>query len=279
MAKWEWLNEGEPFPPGHRRAGQLGICIDFEDGRPEPQNVYASSKDEMLDKVARMYGNTQVRYAQVRKESSSPAPTTPANPAPPQRLTPEQTIQTVADLDDPAKAGRAAVDLIREETGIDLREEAAKRKAEAEAARMAGVVSQFMEANPEYHPSKRNAKLLRDRAYAIAAGQPITAEHFQQSFDELSEDGVFEAAPAESPTETPLATNTEEPLAPPPSRPRSSTGARPSQFQSRPGAVRVSGLKFTAEEVLNMAGSEEYSYRYRHEPGFAAACEAALAQA
>jgi hypothetical protein len=195
-------------------------------------------------------------------------------------LTPEQTIQTVADLDDPARAGRATVELIRQETGIDLREEAKRRAAEAETARMQGEVAAFMQANPDYHASPRNAKLLRDRAYAIAGGQPITAAHFQQSFDELTEDGVMETAPATPPTNPatpPTATTPEEPLAPPPARPRVSTGARPSQFPARP-PVSVGGLKFTAAEVEAMAGTDDYAYRYRHEPGFAAACEAALAR-
>lgn len=282
MAKMEWLNDGEPFPAGHRRAGQLGIVIDFEDGRPEPQNVYAVSKDELLDKVAKMYGNTQVRYAQIRKDAAAtPTTTHPALATASAQLTAEQTLQTVADLDDPAKAGRAAVDLIRNETGIDLREEAQRRKAEAETNRMAGEVSTFMEANPDYHPSPRNAKLLRDRAFALAGGQPITAATFQQSYDELTEDGVLEAAIVTPPTQpaTPTATNPEEHLAPPPVRPRVSTGARPSQFQTtRPGAVPVGGLRFTADEVMEMAGTDEYSERYRREPGFAAACEAALAR-
>lgn len=273
----EWLNDGDPFPAGHRRAGQLGIAVDFEDGRPEAQNVYAASKDELLDKVTKMYANTQVRYTQVRREQSA-APAPPPSPAAPTQLTAEQTLQSVADLDDPAKAGRAAVDLIRQETGIDLREEAARRQAENESNRMAGEVATFMEANPDYYASKRNAKLLRDRAFAIANGQPITAVQFQQSFDELSEDGVFEADPATLEPATPPAASTGEPLAPPPPRPRGSTGARPSQFQTRPGIVPTGALKFTAAQVEEMAGTEEYSQRYRHEPGFAAACESALAR-
>jgi hypothetical protein len=143
--KWEYLNNGEAFPPGHRKEGQLGVTIDFEDGRPETQNVYAATQAELLDKVVRMYGNTQVRYAEVKRaQASSPNP-----PAAPTRLTAEQTIQNVADLDDPAKAGAAAVALIQEETGVDLRAVAAAEKAKQEATRMQGEVDSFMAANPE----------------------------------------------------------------------------------------------------------------------------------
>jgi hypothetical protein len=108
-------------------------------------------------------------------------------------------------------------------------------------------------------------------------GSPLRPRNFQQAYDELNEDGVLEAAPAPATPVTPqTATDPDEHLAPPPARPRVSTGARPSQFQTT-RVVPTTGLKFTAAQVEEMAGTEEFSERYRREPGFAAACEAALA--
>lgn len=271
--KYEWLNNGEPFPAGHRKAGQLGIALDFEDGRPEPQNVYAADKDAMLGKITTMYGNTQVLNARLYGElkekkpaagGAGPTPAHPAADAPAARMTPGETIQAVADLDDPAKAGEAIVALVREASGIDLTEQKRKEIEEAETERLRGVVRAFMDANQDYYPSPRNARLLRNSTYALADGAPVTLGHFQQSFDELLAMDALESKPTE---ELPGATTIEEPTAPHQSRPRPTTGIRPSALSAgaRPG---TSGTSLTYKAVMDMAGTDEYEHRLKYEPGF-----------
>jgi hypothetical protein len=284
--RYEWLNNGEPLPATHRKAGQVGLLIDFEDGRPDPQYVYAPDKDAMLGKLATMYSNAQVRIAEVKgKGASSPAQPTPApasstQAATPAGMTPEERIQTVADLSDPAKAPDAVNRLVAEATGRDLKaekvaEDAAKAK-EAEIARLQGETQTFLAEHPDYYGSKRNAMLLRDRSLSIAQRNLVDASHFAQAYEELQEMGVLETAPAQqSEQEDQAATTPPEPTNPPAARPRASTGMRPSAFR---GAGRLpTGPQLTRAEVEAMAGTDEYAYRLKHEAGFAAKVEAALA--
>jgi hypothetical protein len=284
--KYEWLNNGEPLPAGHRKAGMVGIAFDFEDGRPEPQSVYAESKEKMLDKVAAMYGNTQVQNGRLYREtrelkprSGPEAPTPPAGATPPAggapgKMTTGEVIQAVADLDDPAKAGKAIKRLLKDE-GTDLDEQERKDRDDAELNRMRGVVRAFMDANEDYYPSPRNAKLLRDGAYVLADGAPVTLGHFQQSFDELVGMDALESKPTEEP---PAATPPEEPVAPQPARPRATTGVRPSTLSAGGARTAAGGLKFTYSEVMDMAGTDEYLHRLKHETGFREEVEKVLAK-
>jgi hypothetical protein len=225
----------------------------------------------MFEKVMGMYGNTQIRIAEMKTQNKAGAPK-PATPAPIARLTPEETIQTVADLDDPAKAGDAMVRLVADVTGIDLKAEAeAKRKkdaADTETARMQGVVAAFLAANPDYYGTKRNGVLLRDRALAIALPGLVEEQHFTQAYEELEEMGVFEAPPPpQQQTQGEAATPTGEPSAQPAVTPRAGTGLPPSSYR---GANRASAgrPKMTIAEIEAIAGTEEYAARLRDEPGF-----------
>lgn len=286
--RYEWLNNGAAFPAGHRRAGQFGVAVDFEDGRPEPQNIYFPTKDAeaVADKLLKLYGSTQVRNAELRGPASygreTPAePATPSSPATPPapasngRMTAEQRLEAVADLGDPAKAPAAIIRLVKEGGGGDLTQDEQAKIRNAETVRMQNEVAAFMEANPEYYASPKNAALLRDRVFANANGSVITAQHFQQSFDELSELGVLESASESG--NNPPATQQDEPPAPPPIRPRGSTGVRPSALSagSRPAP---SGPGLTFAEVMAIAGTDEYVERLRSEPGFRAKVEAVLAK-
>jgi hypothetical protein len=266
--KYEWMNGGNPLPAGHRKAGQIGLVLDFEDGRPEPQNVYAADKDAMMAKLATMYGNTQVRNGELKQATrTAPAAAAPAAaPAAPAEMTPDQIMQAVADLEDPAKAGGAIVKLVKHETGIDMTEQQRAEAARAETARMEGEVASFLRDNPEYHASPRNAKLLRNAVYAKADGGVITAATFQEAFDELSSDGVLESAPTPPEPQEPSA---------PPANGRRSTGIRPTALRTG-GRPAPSGPTMTYAEVMNMAGTDEYADRLRNEPGFRARVEAVL---
>lgn len=282
MAKYEWLNDGKPFPAGHRKAGMVGIAFDFEDGRPEPQMVYATDATEMLDKVAKMYTNTQVRNGKLYEETRRSAPPKPSDPPAPAsatppaagdgKMTPGDKIQAVADLDDPAKAAGAIKRLLKDE-GTDLDAQQRKDAADTELNRMRRVVAAFMDANEDYYASPRNAQLLRDRAYVLADGGPVTLNHFQQSFDDLIEMDALESRPTEEP---PAATPPAEPIAPQPTRPRATTGVRPSTLSAGGARTAAGGLKFTYQEVMDMAGTDEYAHRLKHEPGFRETVEKVL---
>jgi hypothetical protein len=259
----------------------VGLTLDFEDGRPEPQNVYAEDHAAMTIKLATMYGNTQVRIGEVKAGTRStpaapPTPSTPTTsvPSAPARMTPDQRMQAVADLEDPAKAPAAIIALVREGGGGDLTAEERTKAANAETRRMQGEVAIFMENNPDYFASPKNARLLRDRVYTMADGGVITAATFQTAYDQLEEDGVLESAPAVK--EPPPAAGTQEPSAPPATRPRGSTGVRPSALRSSSSVP--SGQTMTYSQVMDMAGTDEYADRLKHEPGFRQKVEAVLAR-
>ena len=271
-----WMHEGQPMPSG-TKAGQFGITIFYDDGRPNnEQNVYADSHQAMADKLITMYANTNARLQEVKRNADI-VPRRQSSVAAPKTLTADESLQLTADLDDPARAPHAIVKAIESVTGVNLTEDAILRRLREES-------EAFVEENPDYHATPRNSMLLRDRT--IARDGDITKEGLKKSFIELTEIGALESAPSgpgaeqlvDDPDEemnTPGATPpmNAEPSAPPPHRtaPRPSTGARPSQF-SRSTTAPPAAPAMTYQQVLNLAASnpDEYARRLREEPGFAA---------
>lgn len=278
--QYQWLNDGQAFPAGHRRAGEFGVAVDFEDGRPEAQNIYLPEKvgDAALEKLLKMYASTQVRNAELmgaqsygrnKTDPAAPAAAAAATP-PPGPTAAERRLQNVADLEDPAKAPGAVVNLIKDATGVDLVDEAQTNRARA-------VVAAFMRDNPDYPASRLNARLLRDRIFASLNGKALalaTLEDYQKAYDELTDEGVLESTATQ---ETTPASQTEEPPAPRRSSPRGSTGARPSTLH---GGMRPapSGPGLTLQEVLDAAGTDEYVERRRTDPIYRAAVDRVLEQ-
>jgi hypothetical protein len=275
--KTEFLNDGQPFPVGHHKAGQIGILIDFEDGVSQPQRVYAPDRDALLQKALTMYGNSHVRINELKRDVKPAAtPATPAAPAPaaaPARMTDSEKMQASADITDPAKAGQAIVSLLKDATGVDLAQQARNDAKAAEVTRLQGEVDKFMRENPDYPATPRNAELLRNHAFSHANGK-VTAADFTRAFEALQQLGVLESAPTQ---EQPPAAGTGEPLAPPPPRSSGSTGARPSTLGAAPRQV-PGGAVMTRKQVLDMAGTDEYERRLKEEPGFRERVNAVLAK-
>lgn len=280
-----WMNERQPLPQNHHKAGKIGLTIDFEDGVSDPQNVYADNEQDMNDKLARNYGNTRNTVMQLRKKSAetppattTPAPPPPATPGAPAKMTTDERLQAMADLDDPGKAGVAMAKILAEDSGFDF-ERARREQREADETKAADdhkkylgeQVNIFMRENPDYYGSANNGRLLRDATFRRVGNKP-TAEDWATSFKELDAMGVLESAPA---SDEPLATPPKEPSAPQSETPSSSTGFRPSQLRGdgRPGPA---GSKMTRAEALDLAETDDYDYRIKSEPGFKAKIEAAL---
>jgi hypothetical protein len=268
--KTEWLNNREPFPAGHAKAGRIGAVIDFEDGLSEPQRVYAADEKEMNDKLLTMYGNTRNTVMQNRTPKTAPPPADPP-PAATTTLTTDERMQTVADLNDPARAGEALTKLVRADTGVDLKKMGEEERARERIRILAAGVQKFIDTNPDYVGTVANQQLMRDRTFNRVGPNP-TAEDWQRSYDELREMNVLESG---QDPEIPPATPPGEPSAPPPIAPRGSTGVRPSQLQRVPPQVQA-GPKMTRTQALDLAGTDEYERRLRQEPGFGAMIDAAL---
>lgn len=277
--QYQWLNDGQAFPAGHRRAGEFGVAVDFEDGRPEAQNIYLPEKvgDGALVKLLKMYASTQIRNAELMGDQSYGRRTEPAAPAaaaaaaaPTGPTAIERRIQNVADLEDPAKAPGAIVNLLKDATGVDIVQDTHARRARE-------VVAAFMRNNPDYPATPGNARLLRDRVFASLEGKALVlanVEDYQKAYDELTDSGVLESTATQ---ETTPASQTEEPPAPRRSSSRGSTGARPSTLH---GGMRPapSGPGLTLQEVLDAAGTDEYVERRRTDPIYRAAVDRVLEQ-
>lgn len=264
--KHEYLNGGEPLPAGHPHAGEIGIVLDFEDGRPHPQKIYAADNQAMTAKLVGMYGNTQARLTEEKMKTRAlprpeGTPQTPTAPVADQPLTVDQRMQLTAELGDPARAGKALLTLVKAETGVDLSKLGEKEASQEEVGRLRIASETFVRNNPDFVPNKVNANLLRDRAFA-RSGQ-ITLESLQSAFEELKEDGVLQSGSQE---QTPTA-RTDEPSAQHQERPGgNATSVRPSSL----GGQRRSGAepKLTYDDYLKMAETPEYEDRLRNEPGF-----------
>jgi hypothetical protein len=251
--KYEYLNNGEALPAGHPHAGEIGVVIDFEDGRPATQRVYASDKDALIAKAFAMYGNSQVRLAEVKATRQAPtaaAPTTPAATPPNAVAEAERNMQLTSDLNDPAKAGKAIVEFIKKETGKDP-------VADAEFDRRRAATEQFIANNPDFVPGP-GGRLIRDRCLAWYGD--VTTEGLQQAYDSLLREGLIQSQQEASP-----ATNGQEPSAPT-QTPRG-TGVPPSRLGGG-GGRPPAAPKLTYEEVLRISETPEYERRLREEPGF-----------
>lgn len=254
--KYEYLNNGEALPAGHPHAGEIGVVIDFEDGRPATQRVYAADKDALLSKAFSMYGNSQARLTEVkstmpRNGNGNAAPARqPAPPNPAAAI--ERTMQLTSDLNDPAKAGRAIVELIKQETGEDPAEQAENRRRRS-------ATEAFVANNPDFVPGPGGA-LVRDRC--VATYGDITTEGLQQSYDSLLAEGLIQSQPME---QTP-ATRGQEPSAQQPTTPRG-TGVPPSRLGGGGGRPpQEPALTYAA--IMKMSETPEYEERLRNEPGF-----------
>jgi hypothetical protein len=254
--RYEFLNEGQPLPTGHPHAGEIGVLIDFEDGRPATQRVYAADKDALLGKAFSMYGNSQARLTEVKSTVRTAQPTTPAAPpaAPPNPAAQvERQMQLTADLSDPNRAGKAILELIKQETGTDP-------AADAELARRKAATLQFVANNPEFVPGPAGA-LVRDRCVAVYGD--ITVEGLQDSYDSLKAEGLIDSRQME---QTPATPGTEPSAQQPPAPRGTATSYRPSTIGTSGRAPATP--KLTYEEVLRISETPEYERRLREEPGF-----------
>lgn len=255
-----FLNDGNPLPSDHHKAGMIGMVIDMEDGSPQPQRVYAKDRDELLNKLATMYGNTQLRITEVKREHQT-RENGNGEPPKPARLTPELRQQYTEDLKDPAKAATAIAVLHQDATGFNAAEER-QRAAEQEQFRaMEQATGDFLANNPDFPVGPAGA-LVRDRAWARTG--TITLASLQDAYDTLKEEGliVLPSTPREQ-------RQIEEPSPSAQTEPRraTSTGVRPSTLGT--GRMPEQRPKLSYEELVKLAATPEYEQRLRNEPGFA----------
>ena len=272
-----YMNDGNPLPPGHPHAGKVGIIIDPEDGMP-PQRVYADNKEEMLLKVGKMYSSTKTRLTEVKAEAERlrkppTSATPPAAPAKDPQAAAEKRLQLTSEISDPARSGKAIIELIKDE-GIDLEEDKRQKEQEdlsaRELERLQRCTTEFARNNPDYNPGPWG-RLISDRAFSKYG--EITTETLQRSFEDLCDGGMLPSAALEQ-EQTPgneddLSDHRPSAEPTPPPRSQSGTGMRPSQFGNGQRRAEPAKPRLSYEQVLELAATEDYERRLREEPGFA----------
>jgi len=262
-----WSNtkaNGQPLTDG-----RVCYVVDPEDGT-NPQYIYGKDQEEVFEKLAlnSVHAQRAIQQARSAPAATPSAPGPVAVPRP--RLTNDQIAQNTADLNNPAKAGKAIAALFQDATGIDPQKLALQD--------FAAMSMQWQTAHPEFYPSLGNKRLLVDQAKAHCGGElsRITPEILTQSFTELSQGGYLAEAPADfqQQTQTP-SVHPNENSANGTERPRGAqfaTGSRSNAFRA-PQTVQTKTIKYTADEIRRMPESKSIALIESNDKDYAEACE------
>jgi hypothetical protein len=212
---------GKPVEPGM-------LCLIYEVEGMNPQAVYGKTPEEINTKLAKTLGHAQAEMLRLRTAN---APT----PAP--RLTPEQVVQNVNDLNDPERAGNAIVTLIKDTTGLDLTKEI--------RTNFQKMGEEWEDAHPDFYPHAGNRRLLMEAVLQLNGLQPtelakITPEMLTAAFQNLQARGLLFEAPEEP-----------QPVAPNPPQPTPAVfpGENPVQPAKRPFATGTRSTRFGGAQV------------------------------
>jgi len=249
---------GKPLEPGTLR----WVTRVPLDGGYNEISTYGRTKDEVIDKLSLTVSTAQAKIARQAKLPGEQADGRP-NVEPPlivrQRMTPDQVMQNVADLDNPAKSGEAITRLVEDATGVDLRMLAVREfRVRAE---------EWEKEHPDFFHHPGNIQLLTAEAKRLANYDlaSISKEVLTKAFENLQSRGMLFSAPdsAEPSNQPPNPTHvTPFPGGSPvqrtetPRGARFATGTRSNRFGS--GIPNVAHQpKFTSEDVRKMPLSRQ----------------------
>jgi hypothetical protein len=263
-----WDNDGKPLEDG-----RLRFVTDLEDGS-NPIYTYGKDKDEVLAKLARTNAHAQLTIARrpapaAQPESAKPAIVPPRRPA----MNADEVMQTVTDLQNPAKAGKAAVKLIENETGINFQE-----RAMQDYVRM-GI--EWEDETPEFYGHPGNRELLAAYINKKIGGKLslVTKAIFTEVFNELRGQGLlFEAPEPQNSNVTTLTVHPDETPATSTERPRRRF-ATTSRVGSPAPQTMTRTLKYTEEQILHMPLAKSRRLLETNDKDYAEACEFYLGQA
>lgn len=264
-----WLNEGKPL-----NDGRFCYVIDSEDGT-QPVRTYGRTQQEVIDKLASQVEHSQKFVASIKKPvafdvaTETPEARPVSLPAPKQPMTPDERMRLTTDLGNPARAAEAAVRLVEDATGLDLREEGQKAKIR----NFSNLCQSWENARPDFPRHPINRELVANKAVVLAGGNLInvTAQHLDLAFRQLHNSGTLvfgedEQTPAASlPTPTP-AVRPGESQAPRTVRPRGATSYSRTSLQAT-APVATQRAKYTRAQIDAMT-SKEYRLKLETEPGF-----------
>jgi hypothetical protein len=220
-----------------------------------PASVYYGSREEIQDKVFDSQVNAIRRIEQLRT-TSTPNGNGHETAQPytqPKTLSPDERMQAVADLSNPATVDRGVTRVMESVIGpladfnADRTERAAVAAAEAFAAEL-----------PDYFPSDENSQMVVRFLQQHPQYDPTNISSYKLAFFELSKAKQLKTITNKGDNDTEPSAELQErnaPNLPPPMAPaRYSTGIRSSDVSgSQP--IPSKRLKWTRESIQNMSAA------------------------
>jgi hypothetical protein len=256
--KWEEIGTGAT------KQWKLTITVD---GR-EPQCFYGKTKDVIAEQLANAQEHATTAIETLKRG-------TPQQPAAPRRnaaipLQPNERMQVVSDMTNPAKVEQAVTRVVESIIGPVENIRQASNSSAAKDLENASVAAakQFTERTPDWFPSDYNKRTLT--GYMQAQGMKSTeVADYTRAFEMLKANGLLQSAPeVQDDNEEPPERIAPRPAAQPA---RLSTGVRSSDVsgeQTAPGRR----LKYTRERIDKM-GKDEYKRLLLSDPELTKAVE------
>ena len=258
---------GKPVEPGT-------LCLIYEIDGQNPQAVYGKTAEEINEKLAKTLLTAQTELMRIRQTPAPGArgPQLVPAPAAPQRLTADQVVRNVADLNDPARAGEAIAALVEDSTGINFRKEAENR--------FVAMVTKWESEHPEFYDHPGNKRLLMSTVLTDNGLQPremgrVTPEMMTAALVKLQGSGVLFEAPEDA--QTPPA-----PPVPPsafpggspvqPERRRIATGTRSTGFRGAPAPPQQQP-KYSVAQIKSMPLERQQELIRTNDKDYSDSCE------
>lgn len=226
------------------------LTITDDDNPDAIPSVYRGSKEEIADMLADSQFNANRRIAELKTNGKHD----------PKPLSPNERMQTVAELQDPATVDHAFSRLHEAATGETPEDSRARRQREEEENynRVAtDTAMQFAADTPEYVMTQHNAHTMV--AYMRLHGMDLTKmENYQLAFDHLNAEKLLQRAQPMTETETEdeeetmVERNAPTPKAPPKPPARISTGISQRDISGTPPRPQTR-LKYSREQLDQMS--------------------------
>ena len=252
MKQWQELGQG-----------RWKLTITSDDDSEAIPSVYRGTKDEIAELLADSQGHANRRIAELKRggdgNGSKSIHFGPVS-GDPKPLTPNERMQTVADLQNPATVDKAFDRMFEAATGEtpEQRRERDQREA-GERLEREGVDTalRFGREYPEYWQTQHNANTMV--GYMRTHGMDLTnIDHYVTAFEALSAAKLLQMktaeveVPNESEEEETVERNAPTPTPVPRTPARISTGVRASDISGTPPRP-TTRLKYSREQLENMS--------------------------
>jgi hypothetical protein len=252
MKQWQDLGQG-----------RWKLTITDDENSEAVPSVYRGTKEEIADLLADSQHHANRRIAELKRDGK-PVHFGPIS-GDPKPMTPNERMQTVADLQNPATVDKAFDRMYEAATGETPAERRDREQREAnERYEQQGVETalRFARENPEYVMTQHNANTMV--GYMRTHGMDLTnIDHYVTAFAALSAAKLLQLKPLEAEPEiepeeeeTMVERNAPTPKPTPRTPARISTGVRASDISGTPPRL-TTRLKYSREQLENMS-REDY---------------------